>query len=338
MGRRERKIIPRCSRWLRVFARTAGAAILLAAAAAQAQSWRPEKAVELLVGSGAGGSNDTVARTMQKIVQENKLAPVTLSVVNKVGGNQTILRAYLNQHAGDAHYFDLANPTLIVNHIMGISTQHYSDFSPVALLLNEYTAFAVKADSPVKNARDLAELLRKDPDAWAVGVSNLGGSNHLTLSLFAKSAGVEPKRLKVVVFKSNTDGITAVLGGHLQMVASSLTSVIGHVRSGTARIIALGAPRRMTGALADVPTLREQGMDIVISNWRGIIGARGLNAAQTAYWEDVFAKAVATEEWRKSLEAQYWEGNFLRSQEFRKYLEHDYNQTRAIMSDLGLAK
>ncbi len=338
MGRGKSKVIPRCSRWLRVFARTAGAAILLVPLAVQAQSWRPEKAVELLVGSGAGGSNDTVARTIQRIMQENRLVPVTLSVINKVGGNQTIVRTYLNQHAGDAHYFDLGNPTLVVNHIMGISTQHYSDFSPVALLLNEYTAFTVKADSPVKNARDLAELLRKDPDAWAVGVSNRGGSNHLTLSLFAKSSGVDPKRLKVVVFKSNTDGITAVLGGHLQMVASSVTSVISHVRAGTARTIALGAPRRIAGALADVPTLREQGTDIVVSNWRGIVGARGLNAAQVSYWEEVLSKAVATEEWIKTLEVQSWDGNFLRSREFRKYIENDYNQTRAIMTELGLAK
>ena len=311
---------------------------MLASAAAHAQSWRLDKAVELLVGSGAGGSNDTLARTIQKIVQENKLVPVPLNVVNKVGGNQTIVRAYLNQHAGDAHYFDLSNPTLVVNHIMGISTQHFGDFSPVALLLNEYTAFTVKADSPVRNARDLAELLRKDPNAWAVRVSNLGGTNHLTLSLFAKAAGVDPRRLKVVVFKSNTDAITAVVGGHLQMVASTVTSVIGQVRPGNARIIALGAPRCMAGALADVPTLREQGMDIVVSNWRGVVGAGGLNAAQMAYWEDILDKVVTTEDWHKSLEAQYWEGNFLRSREFRKYLESDYNQTRAIMTDLDLAK
>ena len=294
--------------------------------------------MELLVGSGPGGSNDTVGRTLQKIMQENKLVPVPINVVNKVGGNQTIVRAYLNQHAGDAHYFDLGNPTLIANHIMGISTQHHSDFTPVTLLLNEYTAFTVKADSPVRNARDLVELLKKDPDAWAVGVSNRGGTNHLTLSLLAKSAGVDPKRLKVVVFKSNTDAITAVLGGHLQMVASTVTSVIGHVRTGNARIMTLGAPRRMPGALADVPTLREQGIDIVVSNWRGIVGPRGLSAAQIAYWEDVLAKVVATEDWNKSLEAQYWEGNFLRSREFGKYLESDYNQTKAVMTDLGLAK
>lgn len=271
-------------------------------------------------------------------MQEQKLVPVPVNVLNKVGGNQTLVRTYLNQHAGDAHYFDLGNPTLIVNHIMGISAQHYTDFTPVALLLNEYTAFTVKVDSPVQNARDLVEVIRKSPDAWSVGVSNLGGTNHLTYSLVAKSAGVDPKKLKVVVFKSNTEGMTAVMGGHLNMVASAVSSAIVHVRAGNARIIALGGPRRMGGALAGVPTLREQGLDIVVSNWRGIVGAKGLGAAQVAYWEDIFSRVVAAEEWNKSLEAQFWDGNFLRSREFGKYLENDYSQTRAVMADLGLAK
>jgi putative tricarboxylic transport membrane protein len=198
--------------------------------------------------------------------------------------------------------------------------------------------FTVRADSPVKNARDLVEVLRKNPEAWAVGVSNLGGTNHLTYTLLAKWAGIEPKRLKVVVFKSNTEGIAAALGGHLNMVSSAITSVMPHVRAGNARIIAIGAPRRMGGALASVPTLREQGVNVVASNWRGIIGAKGLSAVQVAYWEDVLSKVTATEEWNKSLEAQSWNGNFLRSREFAKYLENDYNQTRVVMSDLDLAK
>jgi putative tricarboxylic transport membrane protein len=294
--------------------------------------------VELLVGSGAGGSADTMGRHLQRIMQEQKLLPVPVNVINKVGGNQTLVRTYLNQHAGDAHYFDLGNPTLTVNHILGITTQHHTDFTPIALLLNEYTALTVKADSPVKNARDLVEVLKKNSEAWSVGVSNLGGTNHLTFTLLAKTAGADPRKLKVVVFKSNTEGMTAVMGGHLNMVASAVSSVMPQVRAGNARIIALGAPRRIAGAMAIVPTLQEQGMDIVVSNWRGIVGAKGLGAAQVAYWEDVFAKVTAADEWKKSLEVQFWDGNFLRSREFTQYLEKDYNQTKAVMTDLGLAK
>lgn len=333
----EERIMKRETRfgWLARFALVCCAAGI---SIAQAQSWRPEKAVEILVGSGAGGSADSMGRHLQRIMQEQKLVPVPVNVLNKVGGNQTLVRTYLNQHAGDAHYFDLGNPTLIVNHIMGLTAQHFTDFTPVALLLNEYTAFTVRADSPVRNARDLVEVLRKNPDSWSVGVSNLGGTNHLTYSLLAKAAGVDPKKLKVVVFKSNTEGMTAVMGGHLSMVASAVSSVMPQVRPGNARIIALGGPRRMGGALADVPTLREQGMDIVVSNWRGIVGARGLAAAQVGYWEDVFARVTAADDWQKSLDSQFWDGNFLRSREFGKYLENDYSQTRAVMTDLGLTK
>ncbi len=293
------------NRWWRQGAMAMVVASLIApfATMVQAQTWKPDKAVELLVGSGAGGSADTMGRHLQRIIQEQKLLPVPINVLNKVGGNQTLVRTYLNQHAGDAHYFDLGNPTLIVNHVMGVSTQHYTDFTPVALLLNEYAVFTVRADSPIKSARDLAEVIRKSPESWSVGVSNLGGTNHLTYSLLAKWAGADPKKLKVVVFKSNTEGIAAVLGGHLNMVSSTITSVMPHVKAGNARIIAIGAPRRMGGALAGVPTLREEGMDIVVSNWRGIVGAKGLSAAQVAYWEDIFSKVVAVEEWKKSLEA-----------------------------------
>lgn len=301
-------------------------------------AWRPDKAVELITPSAAGGSNDKVARTLQKIMQNEKLVPVPVNVVNKPGGNQTLSRAYLNTHPGDAHYFDIGNPTLIANHIMGVSTQHHRDFTPIAFLINEYTVFTVKADSPIKTVKDLIERLKKDPESVAVGVSNLGGTNHMTLALAARSAGVDVKRLKVVVFKSNSESITAVLGGHLQMVSASVPSVIGQVLAGTARIIAVGAPRRMAGALAEVPTLRESGINITTSNWRAIIGPKGLGAAQIAYWESVLAKAVASEEWKKQLETDHWEGNFLDSREFGRFLDAEYAEIRAVMTDLGLAK
>ncbi len=305
---------------------------------AQGAGWQPEKSVELIASSAPGGSNDKTARTLQKIFQDQRLVPVPVNVVNKSGGNQTLARAYLNQHPGDPHYFDMGNPTLLSNHISGISPQHYSDFSPIALLLNEYTVFTVRADSPIRTARDLAEHLRKDSESFTVGISNRGGTNHLTLALVAKSAGVDPKRLKVVVFKSNADSVAAVLGGHIQMVASTVTAVIGQVVAGNARFIGFGAPRRMPGALASVPTLREQGIDVSLSNWRAVIGPRGLTPEQVSFWEETLSRAVTAEDWKKSLEAQYWEGNFLRSGDFVKYLAQQYELTKGIMADLELAK
>lgn len=317
---------------------TTGVALTLSAVTGGAQSWKPEKAVELVVSSAPGGSNDRVARTIQKIAQEQKLMPVPITVLNKPGGNQTISRTYINQNPGDGHYLDIGNPTLIGNHIVGITQQHFRDFTPIALMVNEFTALTVRTDSPIRNARDLIEALKKDPDSIGVGVSNRGGTNHLALSLLAKAAGVDPRRLKIVVFKTNAEGLTALLGGHIQLVSSAVGTAVGQMRDGKARIISVSAPQRMGGDLAQVPTLREQGYDVSLSNWRAIIGPRGLNAAQVAYWEDVLARVVASDEWKAVLEKQFWDGNFLRSREFGKYMENEYNQTKGIMTELGLIK
>ncbi len=312
--------------------------IVLATASAEgvAQSWRPDKTVEIVVSSAPGGSNDQVARMVQKIVQEQKLVPVPVTVLNKPGGNQTISRAYINQFPGNAHYLEIGNPTLIANTISGL--QQFTDFTPIVLMINEFTAFTVRTDSPLRNAQDLVAQLRKDPESVSVGISNRGGTNHLALSMLAKAAGVDVRRLKVVVFKTNAEGLTALMGGHIQLVASAVGTAIGQVRSGKVKIISVSAPQRLGGDLAQVPTLREQGYDVSLSNWRAIIGPKGLSAAQTAYWEDVLSRVVASDEWKVVLDQQFWDANFLRSKELAKYMDNEYAQTKTIMTELGLAK
>jgi putative tricarboxylic transport membrane protein len=322
----------------RMLAATAGIAFALAGASVQAQPWQPEKAVEIVVSSAPGGSNDRVARTIQKIMQDQKLVTVPVTVQNRPGGNQTISRTYINQNPGDAHFLDIGNPTLIGNHITGVTQQHHRDFTPIALLVNEFTAFSVRADSPINNAKDLIERLRKDPESLSLGVSNRGGTNHLAFSMFAKAGGVDPRRLKVVVFKTNAEGLAGVMGGHIDIVASAVGTGMSTMRGGKTKIITVSAPQRMSGELAQTPTLREQGFDVSLSNWRAIIGPRGLNAAQVAYWENVLAKVVATDEWQGILAKQFWDGNFLRSKEFAQYMDAEYKATRAIMMELGLAK
>ena len=316
----------------------AGALVFSSGTAWGQAEWRPDKPVEIVTPSAAGGSNDRVARMIQKIVQEEKLVPVPVSVINKPGGNQTLSRAYLQQHPGDAHYFDIGNPTLISNHIRGITPQHFSDFTAIALLINEYTVFTVRSDSPVRDAKDLIARLKADPESMSIGVSNLGGTNHLTLSMAAKAGGVDPRKLKVVVFKTNAESTTALMGAHIQLVASSVPSVIGQVKAGTVRAIAIGDTERMSGVLAAVPTLREQGIDVSLSNWRAVIGPKGLTPAQVGYWENVLARVVATDEWKNELGAQNWDGRFLRSKEFTQYMEKEYAATKVILTELGMVK
>jgi putative tricarboxylic transport membrane protein len=307
------------------------------AGVASAQSWKPERPVEIITSSAAGGSNDQVARLMQVIVHERKIVPTPIIVANKPGGNQTVAVAYLTQYSGNPHYLLLANPTLFGNHIAGV-TPIYPELTLISTLLLEHIVFSVRADSGIRNTRDLFERLKADPSAMSIGTVARGGILHLTLSVAARHAGVDPKRLKLVVFKTNGESMTALTGGHIDMVVSSLSSASGQVKAGAARMVGVSASRRLTGDFADVPTLAEQGMDTGLSSWRAIYAGKGVTSPQIAYWQEVMTKLVSTDEWKKALEAQQWAPHFLPREEAVKYMDANYKATRSIMVELGLAK
>jgi len=306
---------------------------------AVAQSaWRPTKAVELIVPTAPGGANDQVARAMQIALREHKLVTSPVEVMHKPGGNQSIAVAYLTQHPADPHYLLIANPTLMGSHIAGISNVNYTDLTPIALLMSEHTVFSVPADSPMKTAQDLFDRLRANPDALAIGVVARGGPSHLALSAAVRAAGIDARKLKTIVFKTNAESLTAMLGGHIQVVASSVSAALGQFRSGNTRILAIVAAQRMTGPLSQVPTLREQGIDVTQASWRVIFASKGVGGAQLAFWEEALAKMVGTPEWHKTLEANNWANVFLRGKELEAYLESNYRLTKVVMTDLGMTK
>lgn len=318
------------------------AAALSAQIATEAWSqpaWRPEKAVEVIVPTGAGGINDQNARLIQKALQDQKLIGTPALVMNKAGGNQTLAVVYLNQHAADPHYLLYATATVFTNQIAGLTPLHYADLTPLALLLVDYSVITVRADSPMKGMRDLVDRLKADPESVAFGLVARGGPNHLMLAQAVKSAGIDPKKLKLVVFKTNAESMMAAVGGHVHAVVSSVSAALPQVQAGNTRMLGVAAPQRVTGTLANLPTMREQGIEATgISNWRGIFGAKGLAPAQVAFWEEALAKVAAVDEWKSQLEANNLTSRLLRSKDFAKYLEGEYSATRVVMTDLGLAK
>jgi len=141
-----------------------------------------------------------------------------------------------------------------------------------------------------------------------------------------------------VVFPSAPASTTNLLGGHVDVVTGPLTVADPHWRAGKLRIIAVSAPRRLPGDYAKIPTWREQGIDAVVSNWRFIIAPPGLTDEHVRFWDDVFRRTVATEEWRKLLEKYSWVDEYLPSREGRKFLEQQDVEYRELLADLGLAK
>lgn len=303
------------------------------------QSWSPQKNVEIVVGSAPGGSNDKTARQVEKILTGKQLVNSSLTVVNKPGGGSTIAFNYVNQHVGDAHYLMIGTTALLSNHIVGTSKLSYHDFTPIASLFNDYVVFAVNADSPIKTGKELAERLKKDPKSIAIGfATTLGSHNHIAAGRLMKAVGGNARDLKVIAYKGSADAITNLLGGHIDLVTTAAGNVSGHVAAGKLRVVGVSADRRFPGALADIPTWKEQGVDLVYGGWRAIMGPKGLSPAQVAYWETVLRKATEAPEWKTDLERNYWSDDFVPSAQFRKDLDKDYAAMKAVLTELGLAK
>lgn len=312
---------------------------LVAAGAAAQTPWKPQRPVELIVGSAAGNSNDLMLRLIAQVTQEKRLLDVPMNVMNKPGGGNTIAWSYLNQHANDGHYLMMANLNLSVGHLTGTTTFSYRDFTPVSLLYDEYVVFVVRNESPIKTGRDLLERLKKDPASLSVSFSSVaGGANHIAAGLVFKAAGIDIKKVRAVVFDSAGKAITAALGGHVDFVSASASSAVSHLKAGTVRVIGITSPKRIGGVFADAPTFREQGANTTFSNYRGLITGKTVPASQLAYWEQFFANLDKDSSWRAHLDKNEWEPNYTNSRDTRKYWDDLDAQMRSTLDDLGLLK
>ena len=307
--------------------------------AAASQDWKPESNVEIVIPSGSGSGLDTTGRTLQRFILENKLLPVTSSIVNRPGGGGTLAYLYLNQHPNNAHYLSITSPGVITNKIVGASTIDFRDLTPLAQLFDENIAFMVLPDSKVKDVKTLISLLKSDPTAVSFGIATaLGGANHIAAASALKVAGVDIKRLRNVVFKSGGEVTIALLGGHVDVVPIAAPVAVPLVQTGKVRVIAVSSVNRLTGVLASAPTWREQGIDSAYSTWRGVVGPRGLTKPEIAYWDGLFEKLALLEGWKKGIEANLWVATYLNSDQSKSFLEQQHREHYVILRDLGMAK
>lgn len=316
------------------------AALAVTGNVAHAQTaWKPERNIEIVVGSSAGTGTDRTARLIQKIWQEQKAVPVPTTVVNKPGGGGAVSWAYLGPRAGDGHYLLVTSYNLVTNHITGRSNVNYTDFTPISLLISEYIGFAVKADSPYKTMADLAKVLKDNPEAVTVGTSSsAGGANHIAIGLLAKAAGADVKKLKVVIYNGGGEAQAATLGGHVAVWVNSASSLAAPYAAGLIRPLAIASPQRLPGALANLPTTRESGLNVVADNWRLVIAPKGLSAPQVAYWDNAFKTLTQSKEWNDDLAAAQMSNSYRNSADTTRYIAEEYGDIKGILTELGLAK
>jgi putative tricarboxylic transport membrane protein len=203
----------------------------------------------------------------------------------------------------------------------------------------EYVCIVVRPDSPLVTARDLVERLRKDPASLSIAIGTaLGNATHSSVAHALKTAGVDIRKMRAVVFNSGGESMAAVMGGHIDAAAGSISTVLGQVRAGRVRAIVVGAPKRWVGEFAAVPTWKENGIDSALDLWRGLAGPKGLSAAQIAYWDATFARMVKDDDWRKDLDSNLMANVYKNSADTYKHWQAEYAEVKALFVEMGLTK
>ena len=316
------------------------AAVLPAGAAhAATPAWKPDKPVEFIVATAAGSGVDTTARTMQNILQSEKIVTVPIVVVNKPGGGATVGMQYLGQHDRDGHKLLIQTSTGLLTHAAGTLPLNYFEFTPVASLISEPIIALVRAESPIRTGVDFISRLKSDPSSASVALATaLGNAFHVSAALVARSAGLDPRKLLVVTYTSSGQAVNAALGAHVDTVWATAGNVRGLVESGKLRVIGVAADKRLGGGFANAPTWKEQGANSTVDLWRGVLGPRRLGAAEIAYWEDVFARMVKTQAWRESLEKNLWVDAYANSAATAAQHKKEFEVMRGVLKEMDIAK
>lgn len=299
----------------------------------------PTRPLEIVAPANPGGGWDTLARTINRTLELEKLYPQPMSVLNKPGGGGAVGLAYVFQKKGDDYELVVYSPPLIINTLNKTFTQNYKELTPLAKLITDYQIFIVKADSPYKTFNDLLAAMKKTPGAVKfAGGSSPGSMDHLAFIKMAKLAGVNPKEIVYVAFSGGGEALTALLGGNVAFVSTGVGEVLAQLQAGTIRALAITAPQRSGGPLKDVPTVKELGINTTYEVWRGVFGAPGMSKEAQAWWAKTLNTMRESKTWKESLEKLQWVDAYAPAEEFTRFLADEEKSYRDLMTDLGLAK
>ena len=317
----------------------AAAALLLFAAGSTVshaqQVWRPEGNVEFVVGAGAGGENDRIARAIQHALTKEHLID-SMTVMNKPGAAQTIAINYLASKKGDGNTIGLASGSFINAIARNGSTLH-KQFTPLIKLFDAYQAYFTATNSPIKSMIDVRDRLKADPSgvtfAFPVG---LGSPLHVSVINVGKAVGAPANKLVTVVFNSGSDVAAQAAGGHIDVGLTSIGSPYPLIEAGKLRMLGIAAPERLPGALAKYPTVREQGLDVVTANSYTVLVPNGLKPEQIEFWSKALDKVLDDPDFKKDLALNFWVPRPIRYPDTVKWMQDDYDENRAVLKELGM--
>ncbi len=279
----------------------------------------------------AGAGWDLTARAMQRTLQEEKIFTKPIVVTNKVGGSGDVGWKYTKQQGG--HILAINSSLLITNHLLGHSKLTYKDFTPLATLAAEWEVVVVSKDTSINNGKELMEKLKKDKNKMKIGVApGLGNDDHLSFVQVSKVFGINPAELEFFVYENKENVINAVMDKQIDVATLTLSEAEKQYKAGKVKILAVSSPERLK-ELPDVPTWKEQGIDVVFQHWKGVMGPPNMTEEEIAYWDEAISKMVKTDTWKNILKEKNWTSFYKNSTETKLFFDQKSEMYEELMYD-----
>jgi putative tricarboxylic transport membrane protein len=324
----QRRTLMRRATFLKSIAALAAAGALPRAAFAAAAN------LKMMIPANPGGGWDATGRALGKALQESGAA-ASVSYDNKGGAAGALgLAQFVNGSKGDPNALMVMGAVMLGGIITGKPPVSLSQATPIARLTSEYNVFVLPAASPLKTMNDVIEQMKKDPGSVKWGGGSRGSTEHIAAAMIARAVGVDPAKINYVAFRGGGEATAAILGGNVTVGGSGYSEFAEYITTGKMRALAVTSEKRLKGVA--VPTLKEQGIDVVIGNWRGVYGAPGITAEQRKALTELVVKATKGKAWAESLEKNNWTPALMAGADFDKFVDDEFASLRAVMAKSGM--
>ncbi|TAK50756.1 MAG: tripartite tricarboxylate transporter substrate binding protein [Betaproteobacteria bacterium] len=309
--------------------RIAIAALLLLASAAGAQP-----SLKMMIPANPGGGWDQTGRNLAAAMQGAKLVS-SVQFENKGGAAGAIgLAQFVNSAKGDPNAVMIGGMVMVGGLHLQKSPVNLSQVTPIARLTSEWEVIVVPANSPHKTMADLVKAFKENPGKVSWGGGSAGGTDHILVGLIARAVGVDPAKVNYVPYKGGGEAIAAIVGGHVTAGVSGVGEFAEQVKGGKMRALAVSSPAKTEG----IASLKEQGIDVELGNWRGIFGAPGISTQQRDALVAMVKAATESAAWKGTLAKMGWSGFFLGGDDYKKFIDEDTRRIGAIIDSLGIKK
>lgn len=295
----------------------------------------PEKPITLVVHAAAGGGSDIFARTLSAAFEKEKILAQPIVVENRAGGSGAVAFAYVAGKKNDPYFLLTAVTSFITTPIQGLSEVTLKDFTPIANFAFDQYLLMVKADSKYKDMKSLIDDAKSKPaKTITAGGTQLGSADSICIYLIEKATGV---KFNFIVFNSGGEVNTALLGGKVDIAVTNPGEALELAKAGKVRNLGVFADKRLDGA-ADVPTMKEQGVDAIYVQNRGLVAPAGIGAAERKVLEDALLKYTKTDIFKQYVKDNLLTEAWMDGATFDKWLQSEWTRYQPIMQDMGLIK